>query len=379
MAQLVFKGIKQVSAAAFAAETNKVGYLWFVRTPATETTPESGDVYFGTRHYGHFGDVSDAAATAKIENILTTLGNAFDENGEWQGFLPAEEHPILGDLGEKTTLTDALVALESAITLVKGDITALAARVSTVESEVATIKEKGIFTDNFSIVKVAAGEGQDEIAAVYNLVVGSGETAQLLGSIDIPKDRFLKSGSYNTETKTLQLVVLQADGTDGTITIPVEDLVDTYTAGTGLKLSGTTFSVDEEVVALKSDVADKLTGISVNGVAGTVVDGVASVEIDSQKIKLGKDIGSLTADKTVAEAIEALKDKVNSAIAGGLTNVNAGDGIIVSDYNEAEHDQNISVKISADANNQVKFGTDKGIYVAPLYYDGDDVEEEVIS
>lgn len=61
------------------------------------------------------------------------------------------------------------------------------------------------------------------------------------------KDSFVKSGSYNSSEKALILTLVTGkndDGSDKTeeIKIPVGDLIDEYTAGNGLSLSGTTFS-----------------------------------------------------------------------------------------------------------------------------------------
>lgn len=66
-----FKGIKQSFLAAYidAPLEEKKGYLWFVRENSGNT---DGDVYFGTRHYGHFSN-EDAAEIAKIEQIVSDV------------------------------------------------------------------------------------------------------------------------------------------------------------------------------------------------------------------------------------------------------------------------------------------------------------------
>lgn len=48
-----FKGIKQVLKETYDNAPDKTGYLWFVRPTADA---QSGDIYFGTRHYGRFDD-----------------------------------------------------------------------------------------------------------------------------------------------------------------------------------------------------------------------------------------------------------------------------------------------------------------------------------
>lgn len=67
-----FKGIKQV---LFETYSNAVkaktaaGYLWFVRQSSGDT---NGDIYFGTRHYGHFNE--DEIKKLTLEEDITTMG-----------------------------------------------------------------------------------------------------------------------------------------------------------------------------------------------------------------------------------------------------------------------------------------------------------------
>ena len=72
------KGFKQVTLAAYQAAEDKVGYLWFVRSDVSGDTYE-GDIYFGTRHYGHFGGEVEELAT-RINGILSDAG-IVDESG----------------------------------------------------------------------------------------------------------------------------------------------------------------------------------------------------------------------------------------------------------------------------------------------------------
>lgn len=67
-----FKGFKQVTYDAFSGLTvsEKIGYLWFVREKDGNEVVSS-DIYFGTRHYGHFG-TEDAEA---IEGLKTAIGS----------------------------------------------------------------------------------------------------------------------------------------------------------------------------------------------------------------------------------------------------------------------------------------------------------------
>ena len=72
----------------------------------------------------------------------------------------------------------------------------------------------------------------------YTLKVGDA----IVGTIDIPKDQFVKSVSYNEESKTIDFVFETTDG-EQTVTVNVSDLVDTYTAGNGVSLTSNEFSL----------------------------------------------------------------------------------------------------------------------------------------
>ena len=60
-----FKGIKQVLKETYDKAVDKTGYLWFVRPTADA---QSGDIYFGTRHYGRFdeNEVPKSGADIKV-------------------------------------------------------------------------------------------------------------------------------------------------------------------------------------------------------------------------------------------------------------------------------------------------------------------------
>lgn len=63
-----------------------------------------------------------------------------------------------------------------------------------------------------------------------------------VGEINIPKDQFFKSASYDSELKIITLTFIVADG-EQSVQLNVSDLVDTYTAGNGLSVSNNKFEV----------------------------------------------------------------------------------------------------------------------------------------
>lgn len=62
------------------------------------------------------------------------------------------------------------------------------------------------------------------------------------GTIDIPKDRFIQSASYDPATHRLTLVFITSSGEES-VDIDLSDLIDVYSAGSGLELSAGQFSV----------------------------------------------------------------------------------------------------------------------------------------
>lgn len=83
MAEIQFKGIKQVLYEAYSGTTadEKKGFLWFVRNDSGST---GGDIYFGSRHYGRF-DSALEGRLADIENELqkiTTGDSSIDKKIE---------------------------------------------------------------------------------------------------------------------------------------------------------------------------------------------------------------------------------------------------------------------------------------------------------
>lgn len=73
---------------------------------------------------------------------------------------------------------------------------------------------------------------------IYYLEVNSKKA----GEINIPKDQFLKSVTYDPDTHIITFVWVTTTGEQKT-TIDISDLIDVYTAGNGLELYNNTFSI----------------------------------------------------------------------------------------------------------------------------------------
>ena len=105
-----------------------------------------------------------------------------------------------------------------------------------------------------------------------------GKNDEVIGQVSLPLDHFLKEAYYDAETKELVFVFDTSTG-EKTARVNVSDLVDTYTAGNGLKLSDNEFSIDETVVGTKEDIKtinDNLV-LAINTLNKNMADGFNTI------------------------------------------------------------------------------------------------------
>ena len=106
----------------------------------------------------------------------------------------------------------------------------------------------------------------------YALKIGD----RIAGTIDIPKEQWLKYISYDGENKVLKFTVETTEG-DVETEINISDLVDVYLAGNGLELAGNVFSV-------KLDTASqKYIEVSENGIKVVGID-EAVKKLEDEKV-----------------------------------------------------------------------------------------------
>ena len=106
-----FLGFKRVSQSVFAAVTpqKKEQYLWFVK-PDGDLVNDSGDIYLGSFHYGHYGK----ADADNIQELWDTLGTMFStETGHTVSDVVTLIQERLGegfvdDSGNTITFTEAI-------------------------------------------------------------------------------------------------------------------------------------------------------------------------------------------------------------------------------------------------------------------------------
>lgn len=174
MSEKIFKGLKQVKFDSFSGLTDeqKAGYLWFVRTVVPEVEGENNvandeyDIYFGSRHYGHFceGELSE------IKAKIATLEGKHDE----------EVADILETLSE---ITDTISGQTSAIQTInqnldsKADKTTLASYISKVE-----------YTDTKIIFKNADDTKIGEVDATPFVKDGILDDVEVVTITEVPEE-----------------------------------------------------------------------------------------------------------------------------------------------------------------------------------------------
>lgn len=100
------------------------------------------------------------------------------------------------------------------------------------------------------------------------------------GSLNIDKEKFASSGSYNKTNKEITFTM----NDNSTFTVPVADLVHEYTAGTGLTLTGSEFSIVKDTTSEKDS---KFLQIGTNtiGLSG-ITDAIEAATSGAIELKL---------------------------------------------------------------------------------------------
>ena len=210
MAKVLFKGFKQSNmseylAAVQAGEAKQ--YMWLVRSDAAASgdTQNEGEIYFGTRHYGHVS----ASESATLSKALESVG--LDEHGNYvpytEGNYTAEAQTVL----EATSaLDDKLKEVYDEVVRNKpiaGDSISLSVANSGTTINVTVQANDPVLASNpdglsatLQLKKLESGDtGYDaSFASQYKLVGKDGSTA-LGTTIDLIKDQFLKKVEYVSE------------------------------------------------------------------------------------------------------------------------------------------------------------------------------------
>lgn len=140
----------------------------------------------------------------------------------------------------------------------------------------------------------------------YTLMVNN----ESRGSINIPKDQFLKNVTYDTEAKQLVFTFVTLDEEEHVEKISINDLKDVYTAGNGININDNVISGDFEYIwAVMSGQIGQIYGPEFESVYQAISDEKTQRETTDNEIKSTLDT---KADKTSLPT--KLSDLENDAV-----------------------------------------------------------------
>lgn len=213
---------------------------------------------------------SDSAAdianlSADVSAIKVTLGNA-------EGGLVADVAKNATDIAANVTTISGKADKFTVGNGLSYENNAIGVVISTAEGNSLSVDENGLYVavpevdvPEYDLVKVETpAEGY---ASQYEFK----KDGQVVNTINIPKDQFLKSATYDDVNNKLVFVFNTATG-ESTNEVDVADLVDTYTAGDYITITDSVVAVD--YAALKSQIETDLVAPALVTVAA--IDGRVS-------------------------------------------------------------------------------------------------------
>lgn len=285
MTKKIFKGFRQVSAAQFNAAKNDNllnGYMWFVRTEVSDgdvndTANDEYDIYFGSKHYGHFCENELPNIKLQIEKL----------NGDIAGIVE-----VLDGLTNVTATNSANIELNTKA-------------IQDLENELSNLLVKDVDA-NDKVLSVADGILSSAINLVYenNRISLVGKDNVEIAGFDASafiKDSVLENVEVETKEDGEKYIVFiwKTDGEDTkTDEIKISDFAKLYVAGTALELA-------EDGVTFNVKVAENDNFLTVNANNELIVD---DMTVDKTKIK----------EDITIEGGPLASDAVKAAFTGGV-------------------------------------------------------------
>ena len=278
MAKQLFKGIKSVLGATYAALSveEKKGYIWFVRTIVdadleTDGVQDDGvltndeyDIYFGTKHYGHFQEGQFAAIDSKIADVASDVADVAD--------ILSKVAALINVDGDFTTVA-GYANLEAAFTAISNRIGDVEAEVEDIQEAIAELLVKDV-AEGDAVLTVADGILSSKLGLKYE-----NNRISLLGKDDaeiagFDASAFIKDGvldDVKIETRDGEKYIIFTWNVEGegetpkTDELKVSDFAKLYEAGTALELA-------EDGVTFNVKVASANNFLSVNDANELIVD-----------------------------------------------------------------------------------------------------------
>lgn len=286
-------------------------------------------------------------ATVAEQNVLNIVNNEITRSTEKDTFLETTIN------NEVTRAKEVENTLNTAIT---NEINRATAAERDLQNKINNLEQgsQGQLDDI-----VAKNEEQDiEIAKKIESVTiqqVSNLSYQLLvdgtsaGTINIPKDQFLKDVTYNTNSKELVFNFVTTEG-DKTVTLNIADLIDAYKAGDGLRLDDHTFHISLDPTT-ESFLTVGPNGLKLNGVQtaiNTAVETERNRALEAERV-LQEQITKNTND--ISNVSNRLEEKINEFTQKDLDLQNQ----ITNEVNRAKiAEQDLQNQITNEVNRSTK-------------------------
>lgn len=122
------------------------------------------------------------------------------------------------------------------------------------EALTETLDQAKAYTDTEILgLSVAIEKGEDTKTYIKVLDTDGNEISKVDASIFV-QDSFLNDVTYDNTTGKVTFIWLMGDGSTKTDEIDISHLINTYTAGSGIKVIDNVISVDETLIATKQDI-----------------------------------------------------------------------------------------------------------------------------
>lgn len=247
------------------------------------------------------------------------------------------------------TAEDAITTLENEAIDVSGE-NAIVATGTT--SKVISLKLDGtdkILTQGTNGLKatvqlksITTGLGEN-ISKKY-ILVGSDGTTELGDAIEIEKDRFLQSATYDSGTHKITFSFNLADGSTSSTEVDLSDLVDVYTASKGVTKVGSDFQgvVDPNSESFLSVGTD---GFKVAGVQDAINTAVSASET---KLKTAVEKAVELVATTITIPSGTSGEFTSSAIPGRVMHVSDASGVIYPEIVYSSNTIDCTTTLKAD-------------------------------
>jgi len=272
--------------------------------------PTASPTVLGGIKIGNRVSIASGVLSADIQsdnNFTTTLKNKLDgiESGATGDQTAAEIRSLVESATDSNVFTDAdhtkLNNIEAGAT---GDQTA-----SEIRALVASASDSNVFTDadHSKLDGIESGATADQTAAEIRTLVESASDSNVFTDADHTKLNGIAAGANAYVLPTNNVTNASVSGSTLTLTregasnVTFTDTNTQYSAGSGLGLSGTTFSVDSTVV--------RTTGTQTIGGAKTFTGDVTfngtTTYINTTTLNVGDNIITLNADFTGSSPTES--------------------------------------------------------------------------